>query len=196
MRIGVNISDKLIRRVKEIRPEVNVSQVCREALEVRAALAERVKAQVQEDGMDSHIHRFFEPAFAPLPEPDWVGMGMDDARFWVESIDPNEWHLVNGFYDRSLDKENCSPLVFETGMAFHWRLGEHRDWHSQRYRRGDMDARARALSRYRDAWLSYYREVRGLEDRLMGERRAELMVEYEEGWNSRSEPELPSQLRG
>ena len=73
MRIGVNIPDKLLRRVKNIRPEVNVSQVCRQALEDRAALAERVKKQVEEDGMEAHTRRFFEPGHAPLPEPDWVG---------------------------------------------------------------------------------------------------------------------------
>lgn len=195
MRIGVNIPDKLLQRVKEIQPEVNVSQVCREALEARATLAERVRAKVQEDGMVSHIHRFFEPGHAPLPEPDWLGIGIDDARNWVESVNPKEWHHVNGFYDRSLDKENCSPLVFEIGMASNRRLGDHRGWDTQCYRRGELGARNEAFSRYRDAWLSYYREVRSLEDRLMEERRAELMAEYKERWESRPKPAMPARLQ-
>ena len=195
MRIGVNIPDKLLQRVKRIRPEVNVSQICREALEARATLAEQVRDQVDEDGMASHIHRFFDPVYAPLPEPDWVGMGMDDARSWVESVNPNEWHLVNGFYDRSSDKENCIPLVIEIGIAFNQRLGDHRDWHSQSYRRGEVGARDEAFCNYRKAWLSYYRQVRGLEDQLMKERRAELIAEYKEGWKSRPEPALPPHLR-
>lgn len=195
MRIGVNVPDKLLRRVREIRPEVNVSQVCREALEARATLAERVSAKVEEDGMASHIHRFFEPAFAPLPEPDWVGMGMDDARSWIESIEPREWHEMNSFYDRSLDQENCTPLVIDIEMEFNRRLRDHREWFSQCYMRGHMGAREEALSIYRDAWLTYYREVRGLEDQLMEERRAELMAEYEEGWKSRPGPALPPHLR-
>ena len=79
-------------RVKEIQPEVNVSQICRQVLEDGAALAERVKAQVEEDGMESHIQRFFEPNHAHLAELAWVGYAMDDARTWVETVDPHFWH--------------------------------------------------------------------------------------------------------
>ena len=81
-------------------------------------MAERVRVQVVEDGMVGHIQRFFEPDHAPLPEPDWVGYAMDVARLWVESVDPSEWHIVNGFHDRSADKDNCIALIAETGMAF------------------------------------------------------------------------------
>ena len=79
-------------RVEEIQPEVNVSQICRQVLEDGAALAEWVKAQVEEDGMESHIQRFFELNHAHLAEPDWVGYTMDHAPPWVESVDPNFWH--------------------------------------------------------------------------------------------------------
>ena len=36
MRIGINVPNGLLDRVKQIRPEVNVSQVCRGALEQSA----------------------------------------------------------------------------------------------------------------------------------------------------------------
>ena len=197
MRVGVNIPDKLLQRVKEIRPEVNVSQICRQALEDRAALAERVKAQVEEDGMGSHIQRFFEANRAPLPEPDWVGFAMDDARSWVESVDPDEWHSVNGFYDRSADKENCIPLIARTVMAFNRRWLDHLDWYPQGCRRGDADAPYyEGLSEYRDAWLAYYRDVRRYEQQLMAERHQQWMADLEAGWKSRPEPALPPHLRG
>ena len=195
MRIGVNIPDELLQRVREIRPEVNVSQICRQALEDRAALAERVKAQVEEDGMGTHIQRFLGPNHAPLPEPDWVGHAMDDARSWVESVDPSEWHSLNGFYDRSADKENCIALIVEIGVAFSQRRRDHLDWCSQRYLRGDYGAHDEALSKYRNAWLAYYRDVRRREEQLMAERHQERMSELESGWKSRPEPDLPPHLR-
>ena len=195
MRVGVNIPDKLLQQVKEIRPEVNVSRVCRQALEGRVTLAERVKAQVDEDGMEINIQRFFEPNHAPLPEPDWVGYAMDDARSWVESVDPNEWHIVNGFYDRSADKENCIALVAEMGMAFNHRWRDHLDWYSQRYRRGDAGAHDEALSKYRNAWLAYYLDVRCLEEQLMAERHQERVADLKAEWKSRSDPALPPHLR-
>ena len=195
MRIGVNIPDKLLQRVKKIRPEVNVSQVCRQALENRTTLAERVMVQVEEDGMESHIQRFFERNHAPLPEPDWVGYAMDDARSWVESVDPNEWHIVNGSYDRFVDKEKCIELITEIGIAFYRRWRDHLDWCSQRYRRGDPGARYEAVSKYRNAWLAYYCDVRHLEEQLMAERHQERMADLEAGWKSRLEPALPRHLR-
>ena len=50
MRIGINVPNELLQRVKAIRPEVNVSQICREALEESARNAERVRARVAADG--------------------------------------------------------------------------------------------------------------------------------------------------
>ena len=109
--------------------------------------------------MEGHIQRFFEPDHAPLPEPDWVGYTMDDALLWVESVDPSEWHIVNGFYDRSANKDNCIALIAKIGMAFNRRWRDLVDWRSQRYRRGDAGAHDEALSKYRNAWLAYYRDV-------------------------------------
>ena len=196
MRVGINIPDKLLQRVKEIRPEVNVSQVCRQALEDRAALAERVKAQVEEDGMENHIHRFFDSDHAPLPEPDWVEIAMDDARSWVESVNPKEWYSVNGFYDRSADKENCIALIAQIVMAFNRRWLDHLDWHPQGYRRDDADAPYdEGLSKYRNAWLAYYSDVRRLEEQLMGERHQERVADLQAEWKSRAEPALPPHLR-
>ena len=43
MRLGINVPDELLRRVKEIRPRVNVSQVCRQALERYVDIAEQAK---------------------------------------------------------------------------------------------------------------------------------------------------------
>ena len=49
MRVGINVPDELLRRVKEIRPQVNVSQVCRQALERCVEIAEMAKAQAIAD---------------------------------------------------------------------------------------------------------------------------------------------------
>ena len=120
---------------------------------------------------------------------------MDDVRLWLNLIDPKDWHIVNGFYDRSADKENCIALVCEIGMAFNQRWRGHLDWLSQWYRLGYPDAHNEALSKYRNAWLSYYREVRQLEEQLMSERHKERMTELESAWKSRPEPMLPSHLQ-
>ena len=83
MRIGVNIPDELLQRVREIRPEVNVSQICRQALEDRAALAERVKAQVEEDGIGTHIQRSWGRTTHLSPNPiGWDMPWTTHGRGW------------------------------------------------------------------------------------------------------------------
>ena len=145
--------------------------------------------------MGSHIQRFFESNHAPLHESDWVGFAMDDARSWVESVNPNEWNSVNGFYDRSADKGNCIALIAEIGMAFSRPWGI--TWTGTRSGtgRGDAGAYDEALSKYRNAWLAYYRHLRRREEQLMAERHQERMADLEAGWRSRPEPALPPHLR-
>ena len=72
MRVGINVPDELLRRVKEIRPQVNVSQVCRQALERRVEIAEMAKAQAIADDVDEDVDRLAQSIKAPMIEPDWA----------------------------------------------------------------------------------------------------------------------------
>ena len=74
MRIGINVPNELLQRVKQIRPELNVSQVCRDALEYRASVIERAGTQAALDGVDHYVDRLDQSVKKPLVEPDWVGL--------------------------------------------------------------------------------------------------------------------------
>ncbi len=79
MRIGVNVPNELLRRVKEIEPRVNISLVCREALESRVEVADRAQAQAYGDGVDEHVARLVDSVNGPMIEPDWVAYAIEDA---------------------------------------------------------------------------------------------------------------------
>ena len=51
-RISVSLPEELIRRLEPIKDRINISQVCREALERRAAAFERA---AEEQGDDTHL---------------------------------------------------------------------------------------------------------------------------------------------
>ena len=55
MRIGINVPDELLKELKQVRPEVNVSQVCREALANRVEVARRAADRAIGDGVDEHV---------------------------------------------------------------------------------------------------------------------------------------------
>ena len=92
-------------------------------------------------------------------------------------------------------KDNWIASIAEIGMAFNRRWRDHVNWCSQRYRRGDAGAHEEVLSKCRNAWLAYYRDVRRPEEELMAERHQERMADLEAGWKSRPEPDLPPHPR-
>ena len=96
MRIGINIPNELMKRIDPFRSEINLSQVCRDAIEKLADTHERVKERAAADGLEARIIRLVEP---PIMEPDWVGYALDDARDWVASVDPDDWNYFFYLYD-------------------------------------------------------------------------------------------------
>ena len=69
MRIGINVPDELLKQVKQVRPEVNVSQVCRDALADHVEVARRAAARAVSDGVDEHVQRLNRSVAKPPIEP-------------------------------------------------------------------------------------------------------------------------------
>ena len=57
MRIGVNIPEDLYQRLKPLKETVNISQVCREAIEAYVNDYERALSRNEADGMDDVVDR-------------------------------------------------------------------------------------------------------------------------------------------
>ena len=91
MRIGINVPNELLKRVKAIQPEVNVSQICRNALEEFAQRSDRVVAQAADDDIKKHLEKIGQSDLFPLVEPDWEGMALEDARDWLTRATAENW---------------------------------------------------------------------------------------------------------
>ena len=206
MRIGVNIPNKLMNRVKEIRPPVNVSQVCREALEERAMTQDRVLAQVASDSVDDQVLRLAESLRNPLIEPDWETYALEDARRWVEAVDDYLWERFIDQYDH-LQREGRESMV----MIDIWsrgngtkglmdRIYEHYDWlveqHGAQFKSGygDSNPQEKASKLYARAWLGYVLEVRHRLEQHRKDEYEKLKAEREEYRQSLPDVVLPPQL--
>ena len=205
MRIGINVPDELLKELKQVRPEVNVSQVCRDALADRVEVARRAAAKAVSDGVDEHVQRLDRSAAKPPIEPDWEAYALDDARAWVHSVTPEAWEqfIYQADFLRRQGRDETQMVSLWShgegvvGLARH--LDENREWLFSQY---DLDfesgansnPRERAERKYGRAWLGYVYEVRRLLDKHRKEEYDRVMAERAEDRRSRPDPELPLQL--
>ena len=174
MRIGINVPNELLKQVKQISPKVNVSRVCREALEHRVEVADRAIAQVASDGVDEHVARLDRSVTKEMIEPDWVALALYDAPDWVRTVTPEAWESFVYQADtlRRQGRDEAEMVdIWSQGagdnIGLPRRLWDNRDWFERQYeiefQTGVIsNARQKAGEEYSRAWLGYVNEVRRL----------------------------------
>ena len=202
MRIGINVPNGLLKQIREINPEVNVSQICREALEEYVSKSERAQEFffVNYVQMEEVAKRLADTNEPPLMAPDWVGMALEDARDWVRTVSPDEWKRFFSQYDfiaKRDGKEKANGWVqYAPGArGFYERQREHEEYINLILDH-DIDFSTLECQKiYNAAWMSFVLKVRRIyrdyskseHDRIMAERKA--------AWQTVT-PELPPQLQG
>ena len=204
MRIGINVPDELLRQVKEIEPQVNVSQVCREALARCVEIAERAKAQATADHVDAEVDRLVQSAKTPLIEPDWVAYALDDARDWIRTVTPEGWErfIYQSNFLRKQGRDEAEMVDIWSGSGddkgLTYRLSESKEWFEhqfeERFESGGPDPYNKAREEYSRAWLGYVHEVRRKLENHYKEKYDREMAKRAEYRQSRPHPELPQQL--
>ena len=203
MRIGINIPNGLHGRLKAIRESINVSEVCRDAIESVVLGHEGLATRVEEDDLGDVVAAFADDG-EQWSDIDWREHGWTDARDWLKEVDREEYERFvyrREFYLRG-DKspEDTRSLVDMAGRidgvsGFHDRMNQHGDleekefdrmerWGLDGYPRGDAERE------YKAAWLAYFNVVY----RLIENTRKQ---QAEERLRSRAQfptPELPEHL--
>ena len=205
MRIGINVPDDLLKQVKEIKPAVNVSQVCREALERHVEVAGRAAAQAARDGAAKQVERLDQLVARPVIEPDWEVYALEDARAWVRTVTPEAWERFiyqADFLRRQGRDETEMVEIWSHGngvKGFTERLTESMEWFISQSEQ-DIESRVssvqpeKAKREYGRAWLGYVNEVRRLLERHRKEEYERVMAQRSEYRRSLPDHELPSQL--
>ncbi len=205
MRIGINVSNELLKQVKQIRPEVNVSQVCREALQHRVEVAQRAATQAVRDGVDEHVERL-DRSVAKLPmEPDWEAYALDDALVWVGTVTPEFWErfIYQSDFLRKQGRDETEMVdIWSSGEGvegFNRRLYDNMEWFITQNERDfesgvDRNLQEKAKREYGRAWLGYVHEVRRRLEKHRKDEYDRIMAERAGYRRSRPDPELPKQL--
>ena len=208
MRLGINIPNDLHRRLVPLKQYVNVSQICREALEGRIRPYEKALASRGNESVASAIERVWEEerSMREIVEVDWGMLGYEDAKCWIETAQLNDWNYLH----------HCQEVIERQGRP-HWdfpppnlegvktflehfvelngRIWQHKDrllnWLYEEY--GGIDTKS-AEREYMLAWLAHtdsawklFREMRG---RYLEERRRERL----EASASQPGPKVPEKL--
>ena len=204
MRIGINVPNDLLQQVKQISPPVNVSEVCRDALSQYVEVARRATAQVQDDGMEAKITRLYQETGLP-PEPDWVGLALDNAANWVRNVTPEDWDDFVELVDELRGEGKREDLyigVWTTMYDGKGMMSHLNDYHDRLMRAARpslvsglaLDASDRGRREFTRAWLGYVYEVRRLIEQRRKEAYERLRAEYDAAFRARPEPEVPEHL--
>ena len=206
MRIGINISNGLHRRLKAIGEPVNVSQVCRDAIENIVAQHEQLAARVDRDDLRGVTAAFATDDDEQWADIDWREYGWTDARDWFRKVTREQYERFiyeREFYlrqDRSSEEiltvAQWAPSI-EGVLEFHHRFNQHEDLLDldKEYDRLDRLGlggypRGNAEREYNTAWLEYFNVVH----KLIEEAREERMREKQRRRAQLPEPELPTHL--
>ena len=204
MRIGINISNALHRRLKAIGEPVNVSQVCRDAIENIVAQHEQLAARVDRDDLRGVTAAFATDDDEQWADIDWREYGWTDARDWFRKVTREQYDRF--VYDRefylrtSRSPDDTLVLVgwapsIEGVAGFYGWFDQHRDMLEKEYDRLEewgLDGTPHydAQREYNTAWLEYF----GVVHKLIEEAREERMREKQRRRAQFPEPELPTHL--
>ena len=207
MRIGINVPDKVIKLIKQLDPEANISQICREALTSYTTALERARTEITDEDMDDIIEHLEQSAPYPQFEPDWADYAWQDAQDWIRTITPHDWHYFLYSYDQN--KDNSRSLYIhaqfyrlrsrEEVKNFTDRFMENEDWFWREAVIGGNAARQKAHEKaendYIRTWLAYVNEVRRKCLQYRAEKNEQVLANRQKAWLSRPGPELPFQLQ-
>ena len=205
MRLGITVPDELLKEVKQIRPEVNVSRVCREALEQRVEVARRAAAQAVSDGVHEHVGRLDQLSTKQPIEPDWEGYALDAARAWINSVTPEDWErfIYQADFLRRQGRDETEMVgIWSHGdgvVGLELCLDENKEWFISQYELDfelgtNSNPRDKAVREYGRAWIGYVTEARRLLEKHRKDEYDRVMAERAKHLRSRPDPDLPSQL--
>ena len=207
MRLGINIPNELHRRLEPLKQYINVSQICRDAIEDRIACYEKALANWSDQDIVSAMERVWkeEMEMRDIVDVDWERLGLKDAKQWVTAARLRDWNYLH-HRQAIIEKQGrprwdlpTPPLEGADAFDDRWfelqgrilRQDEHfLDW---LHERGGLDGET-AQREYMSVWLAYTDSAWDLireKRKLHMEERQRQRLEAQE---RRQDPTVPDEL--
>jgi len=173
MRLGINIPNSLYKRMDPIKQKINISQICRDAIEEWVNAYEHSLNKAKEDGME-HLADELRQAWEPYIV-DWQEVGREDARIWAEKATPENFehfahNLKVGRGQGRTPGVWMAPRLPDT-KTYGQRQGEHEEWFIQQFNK-DSDANPYLIAReeYERGWTTYLIAILGMTEQEADEK--------------------------
>ncbi len=158
MRLGINIPSSLHKRVDPIKDRVNISQICRDAIEEWVNAYEYSLEKAKRDGTEELVNELRE-AWKPYIV-DWEEVGREDARIWTEKATTEHFEIFA--HNLKVGRgHGRTPGIWMASILpdtphYGERQAEHQEWFTQQL---DLDQSSnpymRANEEYVRGWTSY-----------------------------------------
>ncbi|MXZ92389.1 MAG: hypothetical protein F4W95_08160 [Chloroflexi bacterium] len=212
MRIGINIPNELMKRLEPLKPELNISQVCREALAAKAEQYERAITDLNDDDTKSALERTSSEEIRRLSllNVNWAELGYQDAVAWVKAATWKDWNHWRSIQDL-LQRQNrpawdIQPRLFDGTVEdvkyhgdrlhdFHDLIFEQSDEFFEWMDDNGLEIDWRDVAReHKQAWFAYveaaWRLIQQQRDDHFEEIRKERLTRH----MARSQPEIPEHI--
>ena len=213
MRIGINIPNELMKRLEPLKPELNISQVCREALQAKADKYDDAIVNLMADDTQTALRQTVEEEIKrhSIIDVDWEALGYEDAIAWVKAAESKDWRYWNSRRERL--KRQGRPLW--DGLPHTWLAGKGEevkdfwerwsnftslireqgddflDWLYDSGLRPDQDS---ARRKYGEGWLTYTEAAWQLIQQRREEHQQKWRSDHAETRRNRPAPEVPEHL--
>jgi len=158
MRIGINVPNELLKRMESLKRMVNISQICRDAIQAWVDTYERARDRAKQDGMEEVALRLRQELESY--EVDWEALGHEDAKLWVQMASLKDFehfahNLKVGRSKRRIPGTWMAPILPGT-KSFGERAGEHKEWFMRQSELElEYNYHQKAEYDYERGWTSY-----------------------------------------
>ncbi len=158
MRLGINVPNDLVKRMKPLKQVVNFSQVCREAIQTWVDSYERARDRAVQDSMEDIARRLRQEIESY--EVDWEAIGQEDAKIWVQLASLKDFED----FSHNLRVGKRLGRILGTWMAriipgtksYGERAGEHEEWFTRQSElEFEYNYHQKAEHDYERGWTSY-----------------------------------------
>ena len=157
MRLGINIPNNLYKRMSPIKDRVNISQICREAIERWVTAYESSLDEIDEDIRNKvdQLNLTWEPYVV-----DWEEVGRNDAKVWAKRATPEQFEIFA--YNLKVGRGHgripgvwMAPIIPDTPF-YGQRRGEHEQWFIEQFDANwDTNHHETSQEDYECGWTSY-----------------------------------------
>jgi hypothetical protein len=197
MRIGVNIPNELLERLKPLKSTHNISEICREALKNYIESYEKASQGKGGDDMAALANRLYQEYAKKTPKVDWEAIGRENAKKWAEGASLQDIedviHNISIHRRRGLDPgEFLGSWRIPEGCRFEDAQNKHEDWFDRQF---ELDERPNyymvAKQDYNRGWVSYLTAVWQM---VRARIKADDAAWEKARQQSKPKPELPTNL--